>query len=139
MTYVPTQLPGVDTVEVLVLSEETDDSPTQLLDIVKWQKFPVSFSIEVSGDVAQEIANLWRHLPPDEQMRCHLPPFGLRFYAKRMLLLESSICWQCNNIWIKMNGKNATYTFDGSHEVSQKLLATLAKVTKQRGITSKGI
>lgn len=130
MKYEPTQLADVDTVEVLVLAQETGDSPAQFLDIVEWQRFPVSFSIEVSGDVAHEIANLWRHLPPDEQMRCHLPPFGFRFYAKRMLLLEASICWQCNNIWLKMNGKNATYTFDARHEVSKKLFTKLQEITK---------
>lgn len=138
MKYEPTQLPDVDTVEVLILAGSTDRSLAQFLPFTQvfavrdWERFRVSYSIKVSGDVAHEIAELWRHLPPAGQFKCHFPPLGLRFYAEGLLLLEASICWQCNNILLKTNGNNTVYEFNGRHEVSQKLLAKLTEITKRK-------
>lgn len=138
MRYEPTQLPDVDTVEVLILAGSTDRSLAQFLPFTQvfavrdWERFRVSYSIKLSGDVAHEIAELWRHLPPAGQYKCHQPPFGLRFYAEGILLLEASICWLCNNILIKMNSNDAVYAFNGRHEVSQKLFAKLTEITNRK-------
>ncbi|HLO86169.1 MAG TPA: hypothetical protein VK203_14330 [Nostocaceae cyanobacterium] len=81
--------------------------------------------VRVKGETAQQIARLWRQLPPDEQMRCHIPPFGLRFYIGNKLLVQGSVCWQCNNIYVEENGEDLVYEFDAQHPHSQQLLALL--------------
>lgn len=134
--YLPTQLPYIDTIEVFVLGERLSDSygkffaikfPTTSGD--RYGKFLVSSSTRVTGELADKIAKLWRHLPAGQQARCHLPPLGLQFFANQSLILEASICWQCNNIWITMNGETLVYEFDVDHHISQELFATLSKIT----------
>ena len=58
-------------------------------------------------------------------MRCHNPPFGLRFYTEDGLQRQCSICWRCNNIHGDFG-----YEFDADHAISQKLLALLIRLTK---------
>lgn len=76
MGYAPERLAEIDAVEVVNLNELYSN---QSKDYIKTAKD--AQCIRVAGETAQQIAQLWRQLPPDEQMRCHIPPFGLRFYA----------------------------------------------------------
>jgi len=55
-------------------------------------------------------------------MRCHVPPFGLRFFSGDRLLCEASICWRCNNIFGQAGGAEVFFKFDGSLAVSRELL-----------------
>ena len=75
----------------------------------------------VEGQVAQEIATLFRQLPSGEPARCHIPPYGLRFYTEEGLQKQCSICWMCNNIC-----GDFQYSFDANHAVSQSLLALIS-------------
>ena len=86
----------------------------------------------------EEIARLWRTLPEAEQVRCHIPAYGLRFYAGRVmfqpvLLLEASLCWQCNNIHLRTRGRGYYSTFDSAHPDSQRLLDILKDVAGPAG------
>lgn len=123
--YKPSQLPDIDTVELL------DLKGLDLDDIREYMRIMDTPEVRVKGETAQEIARLWRQLPPDEQMRCHNPPFGLRFYMESKLLVQGSICWSCNNIWIEENGKRLGYQFDGQHPYSQQLFALLQRLEDQ--------
>lgn len=123
MDYDPSQLPDVDAIELVNLKD---------LQISGYMKIPKDAPyVRIKGETAQQIAHLWRQLYPDEQMRCHLPPFGLRFYAGNKLLVQGSICWQCNNISVEENGEDLVYEFDGLHPNSQRLLALLEFLAKQ--------
>src|SRR5262245_7195887 len=63
---------------------------------------------------ATRIISLWQSLPADEPMRCHIPPFGLRFSVAGVVACQGSICWKCNNIYGESNGSSFCYTFDGT-------------------------
>jgi hypothetical protein len=111
--YNPESLPDIDSVEIIIFHANNCVSNIKI----------------ISDSSAIKIADLFRNLPPGEQARCHLPPFGLRFYIHEILLLECSICWICNNIHIQIDGKKKVYTFDGNHHISQNLLMTLQELT----------
>ncbi|MEG4397291.1 hypothetical protein [Microcoleus sp. BROC3] len=124
--YAPSQLPDIDAVELVDLKGLQPNLVSGYMEAAKNAPF-----VRVKGDTAQQIAHLWRHLPPDGQMRCHYPPFGLRFYADNKLLVQGSVCWECNNIHAEENGKNLVYEFDAQHPHSQELLILLQLLAKQ--------
>jgi hypothetical protein len=123
MSYQPSQLPPIDAVELVDLKGLR---PCQVSEYMKIAQ--TAPQVRIEGELAQQIAQLWRQLPAGEQMRCHNPPFGLRFYRKNNLLSQGSVCWQCNNIFLEMNGEALTYQFDGSHHDSQQLLGLLQQI-----------
>lgn len=123
MDYEPSQLPEVDAVELV------DLKGLQLNRVSEYMR--IAPFVRVKGETAQQIARLWRQLPPDEQMRCHVPPFGLRFYMGNKLLVQGSVCWSCNNIYVEENGEGLAYEFDGQHPHSQQLLALLQLLAKR--------
>ena len=73
---------------------------------------------------ADRIATLWRSLAPGEEKRCHLPPFGLRFYAESGLVCRASICWRCNNIYGETGRHPFRFEFEGSELNARSLLAS---------------
>ena len=122
--YDPAQLPPVDRVEIVSLIRQSIGKADPRPRFLDW--YSVVASTETIGEMAKKIAALWRSLPPAEQNRCHIPPYGLRFYAHDVVILECSICWQCNNIHIRTGrGEDTFYTFDASHEKSKSLYALL--------------
>ncbi len=115
--YDPSSLPRVSRVQIVDLHRieanrvsETmriaDDAPT----------------VALEGERAECIASLWRRLPADEQYRCHIPPYGLRFWTDEKLILQASICWECNNIFGDVDGVKFSYQFNGKAPASQQLL-----------------
>lgn len=78
--------------------------------------------VRLVGSEANRIAALWRALPEAEQMRCHVPPFGLRFFAGGELVCEASICWECNNVFGQAGADEMFFEFDGSSAASRELL-----------------
>lgn len=115
----PAQLPVVSSVELLIFRDLDQD--VSLSDPRPLQKVPRKL---LEGPVAQDIANLFRQLPPGEPARCHIPPFGLQFYSEDGNQQICSICWFCNNIL-----GDFQYNFDGSDPISQKLLALLERLS----------
>jgi hypothetical protein len=82
----------------------------------------------VIGEEAQAIALLWRQLPPGEQARCHVPTFGFRFYAEK-LVFEASVCWMCDNIIGDDTGRKVFFPFDSSHFIAQQLLEWAQRIS----------
>lgn len=125
MNFSPTQLPEIDSVDVVSLRDtDADQISGYMKEAVTAEYF------QVVDDLAQQIADLWRQLPPGEQDRCHYPPFGLRFYNNGKLQLQASLCWECNNIFGDLNGNTIWYEFDAQHQISQKLLELCKEVFK---------
>jgi hypothetical protein len=80
-------------------------------------------SVRVVGAAAQRIAQLFRTLPGDMQNRCHVPPYGLRFFKDGNLICQASICWKCNNIHGQAGEQVLFYEFDAASPNAQELLA----------------
>lgn len=113
----PSSLPPIDALEIVLLE---GISPNALDDIM--QRADGNPKIQVSGPPAQDIANFWRQLPHATQMRCHLPRFGLRFYACDEWLLEASVCWECNNVYGRQPSGKIHFGFDASSAPAVALL-----------------
>lgn len=116
---VQSSLPAVDAVEVVDLA----DVGFHIHRVSEYMTAATTSPfIRLRGAEAEHIAGLWRELQPAEQKRCHVPPFGLRFYAKGKLLCEASICWRCNNVHGRVNGHELFFEFDGSSPAARHLL-----------------
>ena len=81
----------------------------------------------VTGPKAQRIGELFRTLPPGEQARCHIPPFGLVFHRGSEMVGRASICWKCNNIHGDMGADQLVYQFDSTAKIARELLAACKK------------
>jgi hypothetical protein len=113
----PEKLPEVGTIEILILDGRGALEGMKILDDAPYKL--------VEGQVAQEIANLFRQLPSGQPARCHTPPFGLRFYVENGSQVQCSICWKCNNIY-----GDFQYDFDAENSISQSLLMLLGRLSK---------
>jgi hypothetical protein len=86
----------------------------------------------VEGDEAQRLADLWRRLPPGEMSRCHVPAYGLRFFAGGRLVCEASVCWRCDNMAGESEGEPFGHAFDASAGVSRELLAEVQRISGEQ-------
>ncbi len=118
--YSPASLPPITVVEVVILS---DFDPSRVNEYMR--EAANTPGVAVSGEAAQIIAFLWRQLPPDETYRCHLPPYGLRFRSGEEIILQASICWQCNNIFGEVGDEEFAYHFNGEAPISKRLFAAI--------------
>jgi hypothetical protein len=127
MDFSPTQLSEIDAVDVVNLKgvdvDRVSEYMSNAVDVPH---------VQIVDELAQQIADLWRHLPSGEQSRCHIPPFGLRFYRNGELQLQASICWECDNIFGDTKGDSFWYAFDSQHQTAQKLLALCKQVFESR-------
>jgi hypothetical protein len=119
----PSQLPVIDAVDVIRLTGFGHEFITAMLDKQVNQADPPEFK-PVDGELAQQIASLFRQLPPGEPARCHTPPFGLRFYMNGKTQGECSICWDCNNIY-----GDFRYDFHAGHPTSEALFSLLTQIS----------
>ncbi len=127
MNFNPTQLSEIDAVDVVNLKGVDADRPGE-----ETQNAVDAPFVRVANELAQQIASFWRALPRGRQSRCHIPPFGLRFYRNGELQLQASICWKCDNISGNAKGDSFWYEFDAQQEISQKLLALCKQVFESR-------
>lgn len=121
-TYRPSTLPEADRIEVVDLSGLSPRFVSGYM--AESSNAPV---IVVTGEQTAAICALWRLLPEQpDMMRCHIPPYGLRFFFQDLLLLEGSVCWRCDNIYLTTGNKEYCYKFDGASEPAQALYALIA-------------
>jgi len=123
--YLPSSLPQIERVEVVILIGLNPNRVDEYM-----QGAVKAPAIKVFAEGALRIASLWRQLPRGEPFRCHVPPFGLRFWLANEIVCQASICWECNTIYGIADGRKIAYEFDASHTISQHLLAELQRVTK---------
>jgi len=116
-TIAPSSLSRIDAVEVVSLRGLLPNGVSEYMAAAKDAR-----RVRITGTEAQRIAELWRTLPEGEEMRCHIPPFGLRFFAGDDLVCEASICWRCNNIFGQAGADEVFFEFDGSLAPSRALL-----------------
>ena len=117
MWSVGEHLAGFDSVEVVDLKGALGNEAREYLDGSRATK-----RVRVSSETAARIAALLCDLPPAEQMRCHIPPYGLVFYKGQIVLCRISICWQCNNITGTAGDASVWYEFDARAKPARELL-----------------
>jgi hypothetical protein len=126
----PSSLPEIDKVELVDLRRVEMSIASEYM-----AKARTAPRWSVAGDEAKLIASLFRELSAGEQMRCHVPPFGFRFFAGGKRVAEASVCWQCNNIFGTIGDQKLSFEFDGSSPVATRLLAEAQRIS---GITELG-
>jgi hypothetical protein len=122
--FSPSSLPPISDVEVVMLDKVRPKKSVHEY----MQATSGAPSIVVDGRPAKRLATLWRQLPKGNQMRCHMPPYGLRFFAGDRVLCQGSVCWECNNIYGDVEGEPFVYEFDAEAKASQALLSELRRV-----------
>ena len=123
--YQPAELPEVDCVEVFGLRGSDPPRVSQYMrhiDRCAWMR--------LDGSDALAVAELWRKLPPGQTMRCHVPPFGLRFRRSGNIVVEASLCWECNNAFGFSGDDQVDFDFDGQSEAAQALLTVLRRTMR---------
>lgn len=123
--YRPNDLPEIDGVDVIGLRGSDPPRVAEYMrhvDRCAW--------VRLDGDAAGAVADLWRQLPVGEAMRCHVPPFGLRFWRAGVVVVEASICWSCNNVYGYQDGVPVAFEFDGQSQAAQALLTTLREAMR---------
>jgi hypothetical protein len=121
--YSPASLPPIDAVEVIVLG---DSEESNIRDFIQDASL---HNVTITGEVAGRIAANWRHLPPGEPDRCHVPAFALRFFDSSGMICEASICWECNTILGYTADERFSYDFSGESATAQQLLAELRRIS----------
>ena len=111
------EISSIDVVEVLDLGGEFPSISAGLINSNR--------NTKIEGELAQRIANLFRQLTPGESARCHIPAFGLRYYYKNQLVLQVSMCWECNNMYVWKNDDTLLYGLNLQQPSSKHLLTLL--------------
>ncbi|MEG4043235.1 hypothetical protein [Microcoleus sp. Pol17_C1] len=115
------ELPNIDAVDVL----EAGYFPSKSGDLITSSR-----TVTLKGELAQQVAHLWRQLIPGDSARCHTPAFGLRFYFKEKSVLQASMCWHCNNMYLWEKSSKSLYGVDMDQPSAQKLFSLLEKIMK---------
>ena len=95
-------LPAVTRAEVFLLGEIEDDAGARAFPIRPYnEKAPILDEATLRGEKAESLASLWRSRSFDGGgAMCHVPLYGLRLYSRNKLVLETSLCWKCNNCFL---------------------------------------
>jgi hypothetical protein len=132
--YDPTTLPAIDELRLFVLGAKINTPTTTTTDTV----FDVGWQFAIHAEKAiqdaetlQQVAASWRQLPPADPARCHTPPYGVSFYQQGTWLLSASICWHCNNIFLKLPDGRSGYDFESQSAPAQRLLQLLRSLSAE--------
>ena len=123
-TYHPSSLPEIDEIELLSLS-----GITFIGDRTAYADYTNDTRQIVTGNEAREIAQLWRSIPEGDMMRCHVPPFLVKFKVKGIVLLAVTICWGCNNFFGTADNVAVGGTFDRRSPFAKALFDRINKAT----------
>ena len=114
------QIPILDDIHVVEVVDLSEVAPTSGVNYMAAASSAPFARFE--GEEASAFTALWNRLPAGRQARCHVPPFGFRFFNQSELVLQASVCWMCNNISGNVSGDEFWYAFNADAPVSQELL-----------------
>ena len=122
-SYDPADLTEIDAGDVVAL-----DSSAHVQGVREFIRLANVRETKLMGRDAQAIAELWRRLTPAEPARCHIPPYGLRFWLAGHKIVEASLCWECNNAYGYAGHTPVSFTFDATAPAAVSLLMQLRRV-----------
>ncbi len=123
-----TGLPTVTRAEIFVVGDPDDDVPEPRFPIYPYENFaPILDQCELTGAKAEELAAIWRSCNFEiGGSLCHNPVYALRFYSDEDLVLETSLCWECDNCFLA-DGSSG-HRWKGFEDIEYRLLLKLRKV-----------
>ena len=126
------ELPSVDRIEInLVASDQPTDNTAP--------GFPVFSGDGISrhrilgrklatGPEAAQLLGAWRTLHTSAALSgmCHEPGYGLRFFHGTKLVLETSVCFKCQNFVVPVPKLGSAYCgFDAQNEAGRRVFNLL--------------
>jgi hypothetical protein len=95
---------NIDKVELLSITTEKGS-------IIK----EVTGSKSLEGKDASKVVYIWRKqkIYPNTASACHNPPYAIKFYSGKSLVLFASICWLCNDMRFIVPESDHWLGFDG--------------------------
>jgi hypothetical protein len=129
-THLGPFLPPVDETKIMLLGGLKNQNGAFSESDISFYK--ILGQTTLHGNEAADIAEGWRCLPRNQRLSdlCHSPLYALQFQSKGHLLLETTICWHCNNYTLSPGGHpwlDGDFGFDANSPISQAFLATLEK------------
>jgi hypothetical protein len=79
----------------------------------------------LTSDDAEQFAKLWRRLKRGSGAGCFVPAYNLKFFANEDLLLDTEVCFGCDNLTLPDGTRTERWGFDGKGPEGQALLAAL--------------
>ena len=111
--------------ECIVFRIAPDDSKNQMAELRTSPTFCFKLATGVVTCDAELASGLWTRmldLPAAEQMRCHIPLYGIHINMENGRFFTAAICWKCNNISISNSGEYEWQKFDGESVAAKRLL-----------------
>ncbi len=137
-------LPPVDRAEVFALGEpdfcSTDNASaadsTNGFPIYPYDRFaPILAHDTVTGQEARDLAQMWRSriFDPEGGALGHFHTYGLRFFSKGRMVLETTLCWQCANYYVLSDGQVYEWIafYDEDYELIDRL-QEIAPLTSEK-------
>ena len=113
-----TQLPMVDRAEIFQLGEIAGEGNDGFPIRPYKKNAQILNSRSVIGGDAESLAKLWRRRGfGGGGALCHKPVYGMRLLHGGTLLLETSLCWECSNCFVK-DGSGESQWIGGGHVLS---------------------
>jgi hypothetical protein len=120
-----TPLDRADRVEVFYLPARN---------IVPDEGWPTTFWRHVGERVvlhesdAQQLIGYFRDLEEGLSARCHMPPWGVAFYAGDELLFTVTLCFECTNAYVYNSHERNLRAFDVAGSNAVNLRAMLERI-----------
>jgi len=127
-------LPEVDKVELLYITPRRKGHAPETQPNTVEREGPSFGQVEItgkntlSGEAAEDFAAQWRKLLRGPGAGCFAPAYGIRFWAKDQILLETNVCYHCRNLLLPGNGSAEIYGFNAEGKSGKELLKRLKEL-----------
>jgi hypothetical protein len=128
-------LPDVDKVELFYVSpgqkgqaSKTQPYSGEIKEFPFWRNVGGQHQITrniLEGKAAEDFVAQWRKLLRGPGAGCFAPAYGIRFWAKDQMLLETEVCYHCRNLTIPGEG---IQSFNAAGKSGKDLLVMLKKL-----------
>ena len=76
-------------------------------------------------DEAEQFAKLWRRLKRGSGAGCFVPAYDVKFYSGESLVLDTEVCFGCDNLTLPNGASSTQWGFDRSGLEGRALLSAL--------------
>jgi hypothetical protein len=128
------RLPAVDKVELLYVIPRRKDHTSETQPNTVEREEPSFGQVEItaqntlSGEAAEDFAAQWRKLLRGPGAGCFAPAYGIRFWAKDQILLETNVCYHCRNLLLPGNRNTEIWGFNAEGKSGKELLKRLKEL-----------
>ncbi len=67
---------------------------------------------ELTENETKDFLAVFKKIPEGEPARCHMPPWGFAAYCGSELLFTTTVCFECDNVYVFTNEGRELRAFD---------------------------